>query len=312
MKIRRKLFSAGLKLAFAAFVFNLTITVVSAASVAENSPTNPGKPHIYTVNYPLYEMARIISGDLADIYLPELPGDPAFWEPDIETILAFQNADLILLNGANYAKWTEMISLPEEQTVITSHSFEGQLIPIDGPSHSHGPEGEHSHSGIAFTTWLDMKQVSAQAQAIGDALVLLMPNHKDKLEIRLQELQAQLSAFDKRLMKVGAVLGDKALLYSHPVYQYFERAYGLNGVSVQWEPHIFPDDNQWQQLKQVLETHPAKFMLWEEKPSEVISERLKDLNIDVLVFSPISNRPRNGSFLSHMTENIERFERLTK
>ena len=28
----------------------------------------------------------------------------------------------------------------------------------EGGTHSHGREGEHSHAGIAFTTWIDMRQ----------------------------------------------------------------------------------------------------------------------------------------------------------
>ena len=37
---------------------------------------------------------------------------PAFWAPEVETIAAFQAADLILLNGATYAKWLKTASLP--------------------------------------------------------------------------------------------------------------------------------------------------------------------------------------------------------
>jgi hypothetical protein len=37
--------------------------------------------------------------------------------PDTETIAAYQAADLILINGADYAKWTTKVSLPRSRLV---------------------------------------------------------------------------------------------------------------------------------------------------------------------------------------------------
>ena len=71
------------------------------------------RPKLYVVNYPLKYFAERIAGDLADVALP-VPKDvdPAFWMPDTETIGEYQEADLILLNGAGYAKWIQIVSLP--------------------------------------------------------------------------------------------------------------------------------------------------------------------------------------------------------
>ncbi|MEJ2085889.1 MAG: zinc ABC transporter substrate-binding protein, partial [Acidobacteriota bacterium] len=61
---------------------------------------------LYTVNYPLQYFAQRIGGDLVEAAFPAPEGDdPAYWKPTPEQILAYQNADLILLNGADYAKW---------------------------------------------------------------------------------------------------------------------------------------------------------------------------------------------------------------
>jgi zinc transport system substrate-binding protein len=58
----------------------------------------------YVVNYPLKYFAERIAGDHAKVVFPApSEGDPAYWMPDAETVAAYQKADLILLNGANYA-----------------------------------------------------------------------------------------------------------------------------------------------------------------------------------------------------------------
>jgi zinc transport system substrate-binding protein len=60
---------------------------------------------VYAVNYPLQYFAQRIAGDYAEVVLPVPTGvDPAFWQPDAAGIGGFQRADVILLNGAGYAK----------------------------------------------------------------------------------------------------------------------------------------------------------------------------------------------------------------
>ena len=153
-----------------------TINILLAAvliSAVLPAGASAEKPVVYTVNYPLYYFATRIAGDAAEIVFP-VPADidPAFWMPAPEEIAGFQKADLILLNGAGYAKWVEKAALSEYRMVNTSESFSDRYIKTRGDvTHNHGPAGEHSHSGIAFTTWLDPTLAIIQAEAIYEALL---------------------------------------------------------------------------------------------------------------------------------------------
>ena len=61
---------------------------------------------VYVVNEPLRTFAERIGGASVRVVFPAPPGvDPAFWSPDPETVAAYQQADVILLNGAGYARW---------------------------------------------------------------------------------------------------------------------------------------------------------------------------------------------------------------
>ena len=130
--------------------------------------------NVYVVNYPLKYFAERIGGEHVNVTFPApADGDPAFWIPDVATITAYQNADLILLNGAGYAKWVKKVSLPRSRLVDTSRRFSEQLITsTDAVTHSHGPKGEHAHEALAFTTWLDFALAARQAEAIAVALGL--------------------------------------------------------------------------------------------------------------------------------------------
>ena len=279
------------------------------APVAEDATD---KLVIYTVNYPLAYFAERIGDDLVEVHF-RAPGDedPALWKPDAETIAAYQAADLILLNGAGYAKWTDLAALPPSRIVNTSEGFTDQFLPrADTVTHSHGPEGEHEHVGWAFTTWLDPTLATRQAQAVAAAIALLRPEQEPEIQLRMESLEGDLLDIDSRLQVAAEALGDEPLLFSHPVYQYLINRYQLNGVEVHWEPDQVPDGHAWDHLEKVLQSHPAKLMVWEGGPLEATVRALADRGISSIVFDPCGNRPDEGDYLSVMAANAVALEGL--
>ncbi|RLA05886.1 MAG: zinc ABC transporter substrate-binding protein, partial [Gammaproteobacteria bacterium] len=64
-----------------------------------------------TVNYPLAYFAERIGGEQVEVGFP-VPADvdPAFWSPAADAVAAYQAADVIILNGATYAKWVPKVT----------------------------------------------------------------------------------------------------------------------------------------------------------------------------------------------------------
>ncbi|MDE0206108.1 MAG: zinc ABC transporter substrate-binding protein, partial [Candidatus Tectomicrobia bacterium] len=216
-------------------------------------------------------------------------------------------ADLILVNGAGYAKWRKTASLPNSRLVDTSRSFKADYITVeDTGAHTHGPGGEHSHAGTAFTTWLDFRQAAQQALAVTEALSRLLPDRRSVFEQRYGVLERDLLFLDDGLDSIAARLGAQPLLASHPVYQYMARRYGLNIRSVLWEPEVAPQEAEWQELTSLLHSHPAGWMLWEGEPLAASVDRLQSLGLRSLVFDPCGNRPEDGDFLAVMRRNVDR------
>ena len=266
---------------------------------------------IYTVNYPLQYFAQRIAGEHAQVIFPgPADADPAFWMPDTETIQRYQQADLILLNGAGYAKWTKYVSLPRLRSVDTSAGFQDRLIREQGgSSHSHGPGAEHSHAGIAFTTWLDFYQAVKQAQTIADVLSRKQPAHQPDFEKNFMALREDLMALDLEMQQTVATNPRLPLFASHPIYQYLARRYELPVEDMVWEPDEMPNDQQWQQLQLVRERFPAEWMLWENQPLPEIAQQLDGMGIGIAVFDPCAKRPAKGDFLSVMQQNIANLRR---
>ncbi len=299
--------------------FSMLILAFTAACAAteEGADVTPASPDqaalsVYVVNYPLQYLAGRIGGERIEVSYPAPAGeDPAYWSPDAETIASYQKADLILLNGATYAKWTERVTLPASKLVDTSASFKDRyMIMEDAMVHSHGPEGEHSHGETAFTTWLDPTLAVEHARAIHDALIKARPNAQPAFEAGFASLEADLLALDERLERAVAGKTDTPLVGSHPVYQYLARRYGLNLRAVHFEPDEPPADDGWHDLEHLLEGHPAKWMLWEDAPIQETADRLRELGIESVVYNPCGNRPEEGDYVSVMQSNVAGVERI--
>lgn len=280
----------------------------SAATVnVAASPLN-----IYVVNYPLKYFAERIGGPHVRVTLP-VPADedPVYWTPSVADIGAYQQADLILLNGAGYANWVSKVSLPRSKTIDTSRGFKGQFITVkETMTHSHGTEGKHAHEGLAFTTWLDLSLAAKQAHAISEALARKRPQQKDLFETNFRILEKDLFELDGRIKSVVSSSNELPIIFSHPVYEYFENAYSLNGRSVHWEPDREPSPVQLVELKHVLEKHPARWMVWEGPPNKSAVDVLKTMSIESTVVDPCGNVLQKGDFLSVMQQNVTNLEKV--
>lgn len=291
----------------------LPLLLLAACKPAPDTPqasasAKSGKPQIYVANYPLKYFAERIGGDAIEVKFPA-PGDedPVFWQPDDAAVAGFQSADLILMNGATYSKWAEKVTLPQSKLVDTSAGFKAQFIEIKADAtHSHGPGGEHSHSGTAFTTWIDFQQAIQQAESISKALTKFAPD----AEKNFAALKAELEALDARLLAVGKRIANAPLVASHPVYHYFARRYALNVRPVLWEPETVPDDKAMEELKGILATHPAKWMIWEGDPAKDSVAKLEAIGVKSVTFDPCGNVPDSGDFMAVMKANLEAFEKV--
>ena len=262
---------------------------------------------VYTVNYPLAYFAERIGSDHVNVVFPAPADvDPAYWMPDKEMISRYQKADLILLNGAHYAKWVEKVTLPRAKMVNTSRKFKDRYIQMEAEvTHSHGAKGEHAHEDAAFTIWLDFELAVKQAKAIEKTLSRKMPEQSAVFKKNRAVLEKDLLGLDQGIKKIVVSNRDKPFLASHPVYDYLQRRYSLNLQSVHWEPDEDISFNQWNELKKILQNHPAKWMIWEGKPMKKSVEKLQESGINSLVFNPCGNRPDKGDFLTVMQANIE-------
>lgn len=291
-----------------ALLSTMFLTLLTACGDAQGpleQPQSERAEFIVATNTPLqYFTQRLLGNEIEVLMLAPENTDPAQWQPSVDEILQLQQARLILLNGAGYSNWLNKVSVSDNSLVNTSSTVREQWIELGNQaSHSHGPKGEHAHSGYAFTIWMDMKLAQDQAKQIALALQDQWPEKAENVRANLASLLTDLATIDEGFMSAAGALKSRQLIYSHPVYQYFERRYGLAGVSLHWEPNLMPNEEQWREIQR-LNTEDTLF-IWEAEPTAVISDRMKKANIEFVVLDPAANQ-REKDWMTVQRENLVR------
>lgn len=274
-----------------------------------SAPAARGGPlRVYATNYPVAFLARRIAGPAAEVILP-VPADtdPAHWTPAAEQLRAFQGCDLLLVNGAGAEPWLATASLPLSRLTDTSAGFNGSHIAFEGTvTHRHGPGGGHNHGVTDFNVWLDPTLFARQASTVEEALVKRRPADETGLRQRAGALRADLQRLDRGLRSAAEGLRGQPVLASHPVYAYLARHCGWKLRSLHWEPGEPVSPEEWAAFDQLRAAHPARIMLWEGEPHDLVRAALETRGVAPVVFPTCSQPPATGDYLSVMGDNLAR------
>jgi zinc transport system substrate-binding protein len=148
------------------------------------------------------------------------------------------------------------------------------------------------------------------AQAILEAFVEARPQDESAFREGFTALEADLVELDRQLDDWSRAVGDTPLIFSHPVYQYLTRRYGLNAMLLHWGPNEIPDETQWQRLEELIDGRTGRWMIWEDRPLDATVERLRSAGIESVVFAPCGNTPHESDYLKAMQRGITELKRI--
>ncbi|MBD3344940.1 MAG: hypothetical protein GF401_07750 [Chitinivibrionales bacterium] len=269
------------------------------------------KPVVYTTFYPTqYFTQRIGGNDVAVVNPVPENEDPIFWLPPREIIRKYHNADLIVLNGAGFEEWVDMVTLPREKVVVTASPLKNEFITYEkAVTHSHGPGGEHAHEGLDGHTWLDPVYAKVQAERIQEALIELLPEKKETLAGRFRSLIDDLDNLDKKLKALGK--NEIPLLMSHPAYNYIARRYKWSIINLDLDPEKMPSHEHVKDIATIVSKTHARYLVWEGPPEENVKKHISEkCGLTSILFSPCEllgrkEREKGLDYMKIMNRNIE-------
>lgn len=285
--------------------------MLGAVSCREAGPakTTTVTDEVLTTFAPTTYFAKRIAGDKVPVTNP-IPHDedPIFFEPSDEMIARYQQAKLIIINGAEFEKWVAAAPLPRSRTIDSAKGFESRFISYEGTTHSHGSAGEHSHVGIDGHTWLDPQNATLQAKAIADGLAAAFPQHAGTFQSNLDGLTADLSELDLALSELTPGLTEIELYASHPAYNYVAARYGWKIKNLDLDPEDSSSAIAWAEGNLAEPAGLKRVMLWESEPAPEIAETFAErFGITSVVFSlGETQSPGEPDYLETQRANTQR------
>lgn len=262
---------------------------------------------VRTTSAPVDALTRRIAGDAVPVELLCPPSeDPAAWRPAPETISSFQRARLIVANGAAYEAWVQTAPLPRSRLIEAADKLTEPLITVRGETHSHGPEGHHTHEVTLGQVWLDPLHAIAQSRTIAAGLTHAFPEHQDTFSANLDVLSTELLELHRRLERLepeGA-----AIVAPSTPFGYLARRYGWQTLDLSPAPEDWPMDLYSHGMASGDFGSGPRVLLCEQLPDPAVATTLLESHDVHLVLWRTGSRDRGKSFTEMLSGNIDRVE----
>jgi zinc transport system substrate-binding protein len=204
-------------------VIGRLVPIVLAAALilagCQGAPA-PGKPVVVATIYPLWDLARQVAGDRAEVVSLVPPGvEPHDWEPSAQDVTAVQRATVFIHSGTGLDAWATRLlaGLPGRTRVIDT---------------SIGLELLRQGASVDPHVWLDPTLARAQAQAIAGGLAQADPAGGPVYLQNAAALAARLDALDQAFAAGLRDCARRELVTSHAAFAYLARRYRLTQVPI--------------------------------------------------------------------------------
>jgi zinc transport system substrate-binding protein len=211
------------------------------------APQASSKLKVVTTFYPLTYLAQQIGGDQIEVtqLIPnntELHG----WEPSASHIMATEDADIILYNGAGADHWMEddiipALSTNHTRTVVETTDGLTLIANQENEHEEETGEEEHDHGEYDPHTWISPYMAKQQAEKIYNTLVAVDPSHESYYNQNWQNLQTRLEDLDTAYSNGLSNASNSVIFVSHEAYGYLADRYGFTqhgviGLSADEQP----------------------------------------------------------------------------
>jgi zinc transport system substrate-binding protein len=303
---------AGSSLACRLAAVGLAVGIATAAAPAPAAE----RPLVLASFYPLYEFARAVAGDRAEVVTLVPPGvEPHDWEPSPQDIVQVQKARLFIYNGAGLEPWVDRLTREVRGGAAAVVKTTEKINLLTGAQpHDHGPKGTQAHAHRAEPdphVWLDPVRAQAQVEAIRAGLARIDPAGAPVYAANTQAYQARLAALDATFAAGLKQCARRDLVTSHAAFAYLAGRYRLTQVPIQGlTPESEPSAADLAALVRLARQRQVKYVFFETLVNPKLAETLaREVGAKTLVLNPIEGLTREEqaagkSYLTLMEDNL--------
>ncbi|SFB35517.1 zinc transport system substrate-binding protein [Cohnella sp. OV330] len=210
----------------------------NAAGTGANGDS-PGKLHVAASFYPMYEFARQVAGDLADVTLM-VPGgvEPHDWEPTPKDMALLSKADVFVYNGIVEGWAEQAISSAGNGDRVDVEASSGLELETGGGEQA---SDTREQAGMDPHVWLSPVLAQREVERIRDGLSKADSAHAADYEANAKAYIAKLQQLDADYRTALGQAKNKTFVTQHAAFGYLAREYGLtqlpiSGLSPDQEP----------------------------------------------------------------------------
>jgi zinc transport system substrate-binding protein len=265
------------------------------------------KLKVVTSSFPLYDFAKTIGGQKAEVTLLLPPGVEAHsFEPKPGDILKIHEADIFIYTGRFMEPWVEdILKGIGSQKLLIVDSSKGVAL-VEGKDH-HKP-------GVDPHIWLDFSNAEKMVNNILDGVIRKDPVNREFYQKNAEEYKAKLSELDKRFKDLLATCKKNVFVHGgHFAFGYLAKRYHLKYLSAYrgFSPDAEPTPKSMVELSKKLKEHGLTYVYYEELITPKVAEAIaRETGAKLLMLHGAHNitredMERGATFLSLMERNME-------
>jgi zinc transport system substrate-binding protein len=231
------------KVKYTFFVLVLMLAVALAVVSCEKSgskQSGTSKISVVTTLFPLYDFAKQIGGEKAQVMLLLPPGvEPHHFDPKPRDILSVNKADVFVYTGKFMEPWAEGVikGISNKTVIVVDSSKATNLLQRNEGSEDHhedihGKTDAHHESAIDPHIWLDLANAQTMVDNILEGFVAKDPANKVFYEANATAYKSKLNRLDEQF-KSGLTRCETRLFVhgGHYAFSYLAHRYSLEYVS---------------------------------------------------------------------------------
>jgi len=200
----------------------LRLALVAGLVISGCAPAAPpAKPLVVATIYPLWEFARQVAGDRAEVVSLVPAGiEPHDWEPAPRDVSQVRRAAVFVHTGTNLDGWADKLlaDLTERRGVVVNARGGLSVLTVGGITDPH--------------VWLDPTLARVQVLAIAGGLEQADPAGRAVYAGNAKAFVARLDALDLEFAAGLAECARREVVTSHAAFAYLARRYRLTQVPV--------------------------------------------------------------------------------
>ena len=265
----------------------------SRPRAATSEGRGPHKVKVVTTLFPLYDMARSVGADNADVSLLLPPGAEAHsFEPKPSDIVKVGEADVFVYTGKFMEPWAaDVVKAAAGRNLVVVDASRGTRM-IPGVFH----DEDEPPGSLDPHIWLDFDNAQQMVRNIAGALEKKDSTNRSLYERRADEYCRQLMQLDSVYRTTLAACRHREIVYGgHYAFGYMAARYGLKYFAAQGvSPDAEPTAQDLAKLVEQIRRDSVKYVFYEELTSPKIAQTIaRETDARLLLLNAAHNVTRD-------------------